>query len=583
MGVVFRARDLSLDSVRALKVIPDELAGDERFRERFRREARLAAGVDHANVVTVHHAGEEEGTPYLSMSLVEGPDLGTLVEAAGPLEPGRASALISGVAAGLEAAHRAGLVHRDVKPSNVLLAGADEDERAVVMDFGISLVLTDEEGITQTGDFLGSVDYIAPEQIEGTAVDGRADVYSLGALAFYLLTGEAPFAGRSDAAKLVAHVNADRPRPSDRGATTGPAVDDAITRAMASDPAARFATPTAFAEAFAAGIAGALAQPAPRRAVGVAVVAIAAAAVTLLLLLGDPPEPVDKVVRAELAGRETATIQVGTGPTSLTTVDRVTWVAAHDAGLVQAIPAGGKRTTIEIDLGPNAEPSSVAVGFSSVWIVDDGRLVRAPLSGEGDLIEIPLAGDPKDVVVSPRSVWVALEDADSVARVDPDTNAVADELAVADGPRSVVYGAGGVWVACIDAGSVVRIDEEEARVEGRPIPAGTRPNDIAVGNEGIWVIDNLEGVVRRIDGKSLKVDEPIQVGTRPRGIVAARDSIWVSSFEEGSVTRIREMDGRQVGRPVRVGEEPADISAGAEAIWTANFGSDTVSRINPGP
>src|SRR5688572_26219091 len=218
MGVIYRARELTLDRERALKVIADELASDPRFGERFRREARLAASVEHPNVVTVHHAGEEGGLPFLSMSLVPGPDLGALVDATGPLDPERASNLITQIATGLEAAHARGLVHRDVKPSNVLVAGDGSDERAVVTDFGLSRLVGEDHGLTQTGDFLGSTDWVAPEQIEGGEIDARADVYALGALAFFLLAGKAPFAGRSEAAKLVAHVNADRPKPSEQGA-----------------------------------------------------------------------------------------------------------------------------------------------------------------------------------------------------------------------------------------------------------------------------------------------------------------------------------------------------------------------------
>jgi DNA-binding beta-propeller fold protein YncE len=585
MGVVYRARELALDRERALKVVADDLASDGRFSERFRREARLAASVEHPNVVTVHQAGEEGGRPFISMSLVPGPDLGALVDATGPLEPARASAMVTQIAAGLEAAHARGLVHRDVKPSNVLIAEAAGEERAVVTDFGLSRLVDDDHGLTQTGDFLGSTDYVAPEQIEGNPVDARADVYALGALAFFLLTGKAPFAGRSEAAKLVAHVNAERPKPSETGAACSPAMDDAVAHAMAVDPGRRFATPSAFADAFAAGVAGGPAAPAPSPWIGVAIAGLAAAAVAYLLALGSQPEspqPISPDRSVNLAGREEATIETGNAPTALATAAGLTWVAARDAGVVQAIPGAARRPdpSREIDLGPGAEPSSVAVGFGSVWVVDEDRLVRAPLGG-GEVATIPLDGGPKDVVVSPGGVWVALEDADAVARIDPETSAVVDELPVADGPRTVAYGDGGVWAVCIEAGSVLRIDDETGRVEGKPIPAGTRPNDLAVGEDGIWVIDNLEGVVRRIDPKSLKPGDPIEVGARPRGIVAARGSVWIANSEDGTVTRIDESDGRQVGRPVRVGGGPADISAGADAIWTANFTADTVSRIAP--
>ena len=458
MGVVYRARELALDRERALKVVADDFASDARFSERFRREARLAASVEHPNVVTVHQAGEEGGLPFISMSLVPGPDLGVLVDTAGPLEPARASDLITQIAAGLEAAHARGLVHRDVKPSNVLVAAAAGEERAVITDFGLSRLVDDDHGLTQTGDFLGSTDYVAPEQIEGDAVDGRADVYALGALAFFLLTGKAPFAGRSEAAKLVAHVNAERPKPSEEGAACSPAMDDAVVHAMAVDPEKRFATPSTFADAFAAGVAGGPAAPAPSSWVGVAIAALATAAVAFLLMLGGATErrPMISPDRSvNLAGRVEAAIKVDKAPTALATAGGLTWVAARDAGVVQAIPATAKSRTPSraIDLGPGAEPSSVAVGFGSVWIVDEDRVVRSPMGG-GKVASIPLDGGPKDVVTSPGGVWVALEDSDEVAHIDPSTNTVADLLPVADGPRTVAYGDGAVWAVCIEAGSV---------------------------------------------------------------------------------------------------------------------------------
>ncbi|HYH60834.1 MAG TPA: protein kinase [Solirubrobacterales bacterium] len=590
MGVVYRARHLVLDLPRALKVLAEPLAGDDRFRARFRREARLAAGLDHPGVVKVHHAGEEEGRLYISMSLIDGPELGQLVADSGPLDPARVGRLIGQIAAGLDAAHAAGLIHRDVKPSNVVLELRSGSENAVITDFGLARILDDASGLTLSGDFLGSVDFAAPEQIEGSGTDARTDVYSLGALAYFLLTGSAPFAGRSSAAKLVAHVNAERPRPSEAGAPVSATADEAVMRAMSTDPAERFPTAGRFAEI----LGPALASPAasrpqaakPNWMVGALVVIIAAIAVTVLLALGGEPDgkgPARRAV-AEGPGRVEATIRVGNGPTALVTGGGTTWVAARDRGEVQAISVGDanveKAQNIVLDEG--GEPISVAVGFESVWIVDGARdlLIRAPVGSPGDQVTIPLE-DPTDVAVSPRSVWVAQEDADSVAQVNPETNVVDENLPVADGPRSVSYGEGGVWVACIEAGTALRIDAGDAEVQGKPIEAGTRPNDITVGEGGIWVIDNLEGVVRRIDPDDLVAGKPIEVGARPRGVVADSGSIWIANSEDGTVTRIDESRRRQVGEPIEVGAEPADISAGGGSLWTANFDDDTVSRIEP--
>ena len=176
MGVVYRARHTALDRDRALKVIAADLASDERFRARFSRESRLAASIEHPNVIPVHHAGEESGRPYLSMRIVDGPDLGALVGEQGPLDPRRVADIVAQVAGGLDAAHERGLVHRDVKPANVLVEGAAGAERAYVTDFGISRLRATETSVTTTGEFLGTADYVAPEQIRGDAVDHRADV-----------------------------------------------------------------------------------------------------------------------------------------------------------------------------------------------------------------------------------------------------------------------------------------------------------------------------------------------------------------------------------------------------------------------
>ena len=216
MGVVYRARHTALDRERALKVIAADLASDERFRARFSRESRLAASIENPNVIPVHHAGEESGRLYLSMRIVDGPDLGALVGEQGPLDPRRVADIVAQVANGLDAAHERGLVHRDVKPANVLVEGIAGAERAYVTDFGISRLRATETSVTTTGEFLGTADYVAPEQIRGDAVDHRADVYALGGLAYFLLTGEPPFPNRSQPGKLVAHITAPRPAASRR-------------------------------------------------------------------------------------------------------------------------------------------------------------------------------------------------------------------------------------------------------------------------------------------------------------------------------------------------------------------------------
>ncbi len=236
MGIVYLARELRLDRLVALKVIRPELAGEESFRARFRSESLTAASVEHPRVVTIFGAGERDGLLYVSMRYVDGRDLGRLISADGPLTPETAAALIGQVADGLDAVHAAGLVHRDVKPANVIVEGglSDAESTAFLTDFGLAKAMASTAGLTATGEVIGSVDYMAPEQIEGRRVDARTDVYALGCVLFHAVAGKVPFPERETSAKMWAHLN--EPPPA------GPArvLDPVIRRAMSKDPALRF-------------------------------------------------------------------------------------------------------------------------------------------------------------------------------------------------------------------------------------------------------------------------------------------------------------------------------------------------------
>ncbi len=235
MGTVYLARDDALKRLVAVKVVTPALADDERFRARFLRESRLAARLEHPSIVPVYHTGEEGGRLYLAMRYVPG---GTLAErlAAGPLEPSAAVATLQDLAGALDAAHAAGLVHRDVKPANVLLDGS----RALLADFGLARGAASVESLSRDDGFSGTVGYIAPEQIEGDAVTGQADQYALGCIAFECLTGQAPFVRDSEIAAIYAHLSDPPPRVSSIAPTAGTAADRVIGRALAKRPGDRF-------------------------------------------------------------------------------------------------------------------------------------------------------------------------------------------------------------------------------------------------------------------------------------------------------------------------------------------------------
>jgi CHASE2 domain-containing sensor protein/predicted Ser/Thr protein kinase len=248
MGVVYKATQLALERPVAVKVISPEHARDRSFQARFERESRLAASVEHPNVIPVYEAGEDDGLLFIAMRYVDGLDLGVTVERLGPLAPLRAAAIVAQVASALDAAHAHGLVHRDVKPANILL-GPEEPEHAYLTDFGVAKITTSQDvTMTTPGQWVGTVDYVAPEQLRGEAVDGRADTYALGGVLFYALTGEVPYPLETHLAKLLAHVEAPTPVVS-RIDSALAAFDPVIARAMAKEPGDRFASAAGLGDA----------------------------------------------------------------------------------------------------------------------------------------------------------------------------------------------------------------------------------------------------------------------------------------------------------------------------------------------
>src|SRR3954470_24123972 len=234
MGIVYRATQLSLARPVAVKLIAPEHAADAGFRERFERESRMAAAIEHPNVIPVYAAGEEDGRLYLVMRYVAGTDLHALLRREGKLEPRQAAEIVAQIAAALDAAHAAGLVHRDVKPANVLLSA----EHAYLSDFGLTRLVGSDTELTEAGQWIGTVDYCSPEQLRGERTDARSDVYALGCVLFTALTGSTPFGRGTVPATMMAHIGDEAPRASAFGAPRE--FDRVIWRAMAKDPDDRY-------------------------------------------------------------------------------------------------------------------------------------------------------------------------------------------------------------------------------------------------------------------------------------------------------------------------------------------------------
>ncbi|MFL6191085.1 MAG: serine/threonine-protein kinase, partial [Actinomycetes bacterium] len=412
MGVVYLAEETGLgDRPVALKLLPPASADDPDYRARFLREMRVAAAIDHPNIVPIYRAGEDRGQLYLAMRYVHASDLRRALESEGRLEPGRALAILDQVARALDAAHARGLVHRDVKPGNILLAvEGGSVAHAYLADFGLTKRVGGARGLTLSGQVLGTIDYVAPEQVEGGPVDGRADQYSLGCVLFECLTGVVPFRRDSELAVLWAHVHDPPPRLGEYRPDLPAALDDAIGRALAKTPGDRHPSCAALVTAAQAALAGAapagvrhrVRRPTGRRAgpgrrrpwltrrsslvlsvtAGMLSAVLLAAAVLLARDGGAPAVPAapavvaaaNHAVRNDPATYESVrAVAVGTDPTAVTGGGGLVWVA-NRGGTVTVIDPGTNRVQETIP-PPGSWPvgqggSGLAYAGGSVWVAN---------------------------------------------------------------------------------------------------------------------------------------------------------------------------------------------------------------------
>ncbi|MEV5356565.1 serine/threonine-protein kinase [Streptomyces sp. NPDC086081] len=259
MAVVYRARDLRLERTVALKLLAPELARNDTFRRRFTHESRAAAAIDHPHIVPVFEAGETDGVLYIAMRYVPGSDLRHVLDREGPLPPATAVRVAAQVASALDAAHEHGLVHRDVKPGNILVArGTDSDhpEHVYLTDFGLTKKSLSLTGFTTVGQFVGTLDYVAPEQISGKPVDARCDVYGFACVVYEILAGHPPFLRDDDMALLWAHQYDEPPPLTDARPDVPPQADPVLAKALAKSPDDRYPSCLAFVAALRAATTG---------------------------------------------------------------------------------------------------------------------------------------------------------------------------------------------------------------------------------------------------------------------------------------------------------------------------------------
>ncbi|MEA2412061.1 MAG: eukaryotic-like serine/threonine-protein kinase [Thermoleophilaceae bacterium] len=518
MGVVYQAQHVHLGRTVALKLLAPELSRSEDFRARFLRESRLAAELDHPGIVTVYDAGEVNGVLFIAMRFVRGTDLAALLAQRGPLAVDETLSILNQVASALDAAHAAGLVHRDVKPANVMIEG----QRCYLADFGLTKrAASDSAQLTAAGQFLGTVDYVAPEQIEGRPVDGRADQYALGCVLFECLTGSRPYPRDSQVAVIYAQLREPPPRPSELRPDLPAAIDAVVARAMAKDPVARYSTCEEF-------------------------VATAGTALSELTPTLPAQDPLAATTEPSAASVSAVPLVPPVAPDQPPTVP------------LQSAPSAAKRRSLALPLA----------GLGALALA--GVAAALVVSGGSDKKQPTVAASPPETPAAPARA----------AAPTSGPHVVGSPIKVGVHPLGVVFRAGAIWVADSAGKSVTRVDEATASTT--EIPVGSGPFDMAGNDTSVWSANAGSNTVSRIEAGSGKASPQFPVGSRPLFLTAENARVYVSNAGDDTVTVLDAHSGRQIGRAIPVGKDPHGITTAGGAAWVTNRGEDTVSQIVSG-
>jgi len=619
MGEVYRAVHLGLERTVALKVVAPNLAEEEGIRERFRRECRLAAAIDHPAAVPIYDSGEFEGRMYVTMRLVQGPDLGRQVRRDGPLTPEWAAELSARAAEAIDAAHRHGLVHRDIKPANLLLEAAENDVRVFVGDFGLAKLLDDSTGPTRTGTWLGTVDYAAPETLAGKGAGPAADVYGLGGVLYTALTGRAPYVRDTLSGVMWAHTNDPPPQLGDLRHPATDALNDVIGRAMAKEPAERFGSgaelaaalraavpdgerrPFALAPAMAASLetetsaetraAGEASTPQlpgsrvtlSRRALLIAAAAVAAlVAVIAVILLTTGGDPVDaKRFTAEMVPMPNGSGGISIGGDGLWSIGNRNLIPVRD---------GKAQKPMAVD----GQPISLVADGSDLWVAyDDGvqRYDAAKRQPLGGMIDVDTSDDTR-MVAGMGGIWVTYPIGDTVVRIDPETSrpnrkvsipqGVGGPLAIGEGRLWVVdaeYGGGakgGVWVTPVDergrTGQAIHVDGSSDDT----VPA------IAAGGGSVWVGDHAANAIRRIDPATHRVSpERIRLSGGSAAMELSHGALFALDGDGENLLIVDPSTGEATAPAIPVGGgEGGEVAVDDGSVWVSNLNRLSLLRLS---
>ena len=592
MGEVYLATHLGLERKVALKVLAPELAADPQFRERFVRESRVAASVDHPNVIPIYEAGESDGDLFIAMRYVEGTDLRALLHQEGKLDTGRVVQVIRQVGGALDSAHARGLVHRDVKPGNVLIASADGSqagEHVYLSDFGLTKRAASDSGVTGTGQFVGTLEYASPEQFEGKPLDARSDIYSLGCVLYECLAGQPPFRKANDAAVMYGHLM-EAPPPIASVHRLPSEIDAVIARALAKNPTDRYDSAGEFAmatgvalgyetgeRAIAVKAARRPRQPNRRRAVmagAAAIVALIVIAILLPRIGGSGGDTTPGVLPAGMAlvdastGARLAFIprSVVKTPAEVIYADGHFWVLNLDPiSFVEIEPKTGK--IVKQIASPLDDVGYFAVEGNTLWVTAYSQPILAKVDiGLGREVDrFDLSDGPDDqggsagVVVADGSVWVGRKDSCVVLRLDPQTGEVQHRFDDVCGTFSLAFGDGSIWLAGFPG--VNRIDPETNTVaKARGFGGGVY---VAAGGGYGWTADETKGVVYKI-GQGGDLVATYDTGEGARAVSYSDGVLWVGNQDVGTVVGIDAVTGHRT--TYRFQHPLQSVAAGAGVV-----------------
>lgn len=580
MSTVYLAEHVRLGRKVALKILSSELALDEGFRTRFERESQLAASLDHPNIVPVYDAGEVDGVAYIAMRHIDGRDLGSLLAEDGRLEPSSAAAVIAQVADALDAAHALGLVHRDVKPGNVLLHG----DHAYLTDFGLTKRLDAATVKTDTGHFMGTIHYAAPEQFEGRPLDARTDEYSLACVAFHCLTGRPPFPREQEAAVMFAHLREPIPPPSETAPGSPRPVDAVVARAMSKSKEDRYATCGQFSDALTRTASGQKdggqgGRPRPRKRTLVAgaglILAVGAAIAFAAVVAGSDAERRSPSSSPSVSGSPSSgSPEIGTAVISIDPATSALGEGVEMPSFAQSVAvadgfvwirAGGSRL-LKLNVDTNVVVGTILVENCTGSTTQDALSNKQCVAAHGDAVWIV------------GGYSLGLQAPITVERIDPNTNEVDLHRRIASPTadvRDIALGGGDVWVSAWSQG-VYRFSPGTDEVVAIPIDGAS--DRIAFGEGSLFVVDSLTGSLHRIDPSENEVVDSILLEGTPNDIVVGDRFAWVTDAANDRVLRIA-TDFSSIDH-LDVGESPSSIAFGGGAVWVSNQLGRSVSRID---